>query len=104
MLWSTASWPARITRRASEPRTRWRESEAFAALWTFQTVYGKTRDATELGHPDVGRLWLTSQAFDVRGAQGQLLVVYQPEPGNASAEALTLLGTLHATSRQSSGR
>ncbi len=80
------------------------ESGAFAALWSSQTVHGKTRDATELEHPDVGRLWLTSQAFDVWGAHGQLLVVYQPEPGSASAEALTLLGALHATSRQSSGR
>jgi hypothetical protein len=52
-------------------------------------------------HPDVGPLSLVSQSFDVRGAAGQLLVVYQPEPAGPSAQALALLGTLDATRRQS---
>lgn len=72
-------------------------SETFAALWDSHTVYGKTQDATELDHPQVGPLSLAAQSFDVRAAPGQMLVVYQPEPGSPSAEALTLLGTLHAT-------
>ncbi|WP_369077006.1 hypothetical protein [Paractinoplanes lichenicola] len=47
----------------------------------------------------MGRLALASQSFDVRAAPGQMLVVYQPEPGSPGAEALTLLGALHATAR-----
>lgn len=78
------------------------ESAAFAELWDSHTVYGKSQDATELDHPEVGRLSLTSQSFDVRAAPGQILVVYQPEPESSSAQALTLLGTLHATGRQQS--
>ncbi|MEV4347699.1 helix-turn-helix transcriptional regulator [Actinoplanes sp. NPDC049596] len=75
------------------------ESEAFAALWSSQAVYGKSQDPTELVHPAVGPLSLISQSFDVRGATGQLLVVYQPEPGSPSTQALTLLGALDATRR-----
>ncbi|WP_305787915.1 helix-turn-helix transcriptional regulator [Symbioplanes lichenis] len=76
------------------------ESGTFAALWSAQTVYGKSLDPIELVHPDVGPLSLMSQSFDVRGATGQLLVIYQPEPGGPSARALTLLGTLDATRRR----
>ncbi|WP_250007596.1 helix-turn-helix domain-containing protein [Actinoplanes sp. M2I2] len=75
------------------------ESDAFAALWSSHAVYGKTQEATELLHPDVGPLALVSQSFDVRGAPGQILVIYQADSGSRSADALILLGALHATSR-----
>ncbi|ROS75488.1 helix-turn-helix transcriptional regulator [Cellulomonas sp. PhB143] len=72
-------------------------SEEFATLWSSHDVHGKTRDGKELLHPDVGHLAVTFQTFDVRGATGQQLVVYQAEPGSPSAHALALLGSLHAT-------
>ncbi|MER5727323.1 helix-turn-helix transcriptional regulator [Streptomyces sp. NPDC002138] len=72
-------------------------SAEFAALWTSHSVHAKTRDAKELLHPDVGPLALTFQTFDVRGAPGQQLVIYHAAPGSPAAQALTLLGALHAT-------
>ncbi|MFD3873202.1 hypothetical protein [Streptomyces sp. NPDC058623] len=45
---------------------------------------------------DVGPLSLTFQTFDVRGASGQQLVVYQAEPGSRGAQALALLGSAAA--------
>lgn len=75
-------------------------SAAFSALWQAHTVRGKTRDAKQLDHPDVGPLTLTYQAFDVRDAPGQQLVIYHAEPGSPSAEALSLLGTIDATKRR----
>ncbi|MGW8724571.1 helix-turn-helix transcriptional regulator [Streptomyces sp. NPDC055808] len=74
-------------------------SPEFARLWDSHAVRGKTRDAKEFFHPQVGALSLTYHAFDVREAPGQQLVVYHAEPGSPSAQALSLLGSVHATSR-----
>ncbi|MEU6479214.1 helix-turn-helix transcriptional regulator [Streptomyces sp. NPDC047017] len=75
-------------------------SAAFRRLWAQHAVRGKTRDAKQLLHPDVGPLSLTYQSFDVRDAPGQQLVIYHAEPGSPSAHALALLGSLHAGGRQ----
>ncbi|MFE0027666.1 helix-turn-helix transcriptional regulator [Amycolatopsis sp. NPDC059021] len=74
-------------------------SEEFRALWDSHQVRGKTLEPKQLVHPDVGPLTLTYQAFDVRDAPGQQLVVYHAEPATPSARALALLGSLHATTR-----
>lgn len=79
-------------------------SADFARLWEAHTVRGKTQDAKHVLHPDVGPLTLTYQAFDVRDAPGQQLVIYHAEPGGGSAQALDLLGSIHATQRQSEPR
>jgi transcriptional regulator with XRE-family HTH domain len=81
-------------------RTLTEASEEFAELWQSHTVRGKTYDAKELVHPEVGPLSLTYQSFDVRGARGQQLVIYHAEPGSRSAQALALLGTISVTRRQ----
>lgn len=72
-------------------------SPEFTRLWNSHTVRGKTRDAKNLHHPAVGPLALTYQAFDVRDAPGQQLVIYHAEPGSLSAQSLSLLGSVQAT-------
>lgn len=77
-------------------------STDFTQLWSAHEVRGKTQDSKHLVHPEVGPLTLTYQAFDVRDAPGQQLVVYQAEHASPDARALDLLGTLHATANQPS--
>lgn len=75
-------------------------SAAFRKLWAEGQVRGKTLDAKELVHPEVGALSLTAQAFDVRDRPGQQLVIYQAERGSPSDRALKLLGSLTVTRDQ----
>ncbi|MEU4671118.1 hypothetical protein AB0F91_24835 [Amycolatopsis sp. NPDC023774] len=51
-------------------------------------------------HPAVGRIVLDYRMFDVRDASGQYLLVGIAEPNRASADALALLGSLHAVADQ----
>lgn len=71
--------------------------EAFQSLWQDQTVAGLARAYKVFVHPAVGRIELTYQTFEVRDAPGQQLLVGTPAIGSASADAVALLGTIHAT-------
>lgn len=76
-------------------------SQAFADLWTGKDARGKTREAKTFVHSAVGSMTLEFNAFDVRSAPGQQLIVYGAEPGSSSDHALKMLGALEATSRVS---
>ncbi|MGW4244756.1 helix-turn-helix transcriptional regulator [Nocardia sp. NPDC004722] len=71
------------------------DSVEFAELWHSYTLCVATAEPREFRHPDVGLLRLTYQSFDVRGAAGQRLMLYQPEPG-PTVDALLRLGTRSA--------
>lgn len=90
--------------RAHNPRLRelvtrlWETSEPFREFWNTYDVRGRTFAAKRFQHPDVGLLELSYQAFDVRGSEGQQLIVYKAERGSRSAGSLRLLASLAAPS------
>lgn len=69
-------------------------STEFRELWSKHDVRGKSLETKRFLHPQVGELTLRMQAFDVRSAPGQELVVYHAEPATRSADALSLLSAL----------
>jgi transcriptional regulator with XRE-family HTH domain len=72
-------------------------SEDFRRLWARHDARRKCLSVKTFDHPEVGRLTLKMQTFDVRSTPGQELVVYDAEPGTPAADALALLGSLAAT-------
>jgi transcriptional regulator with XRE-family HTH domain len=79
-------------------------SGEFRDLWARHEAQGKTLAVKTFRHPEVGETTLRMQAFDVRSAPGQELVVYHAEPGSRAAESLRLLGTIAATGRAGAER
>ncbi|MFC8358502.1 helix-turn-helix transcriptional regulator [Streptomyces griseorubiginosus] len=72
------------------------KSADFRVLWARHDVRAKTREAKLFHHAQVGDLELHYESFTVNSAPTQQLVVYQAEPGTASADTLALLGSLSA--------
>jgi transcriptional regulator with XRE-family HTH domain len=67
------------------------QSPEFAELWARHEVKGKTQQAKNLAHPEVGALEVQFSAFTVNGAPHQQLVVYQADPASATAAAFAEL-------------
>lgn len=72
-------------------------SPEFRRIWARNDARGKNAESKTFVHHQVGELTLHMQAFDVRSAPGQQLIVYHTEPDSPSAQAVRLLGSLAAT-------
>nr|WP_246328594.1 helix-turn-helix domain-containing protein [Curtobacterium pusillum] len=72
-------------------------SEDFRRLWARHDVRPLGGGTVRMWHPEVGDLELRREKLGIGGTDGQLLVVHHAEPGSPSARALTLLGSLAAT-------
>ena len=66
-------------------------SPEFCDLWARQIVRAKTNELKRYIHPIIGPVMLMYQAFDVRNAPGQQLIVMQPERGTDAVEQVEQL-------------
>lgn len=73
-------------------------SAEFGRIWRGHEAHGKRLERKRFQHREVGALDLQMNAFEVKAAPGQELVVYHAESGSPSADGLALLGTLAASS------
>lgn len=90
---SLGRWPD-SARLAEVVRVLHANSAEFSKLWADVQVIGKTRTEKLVQHPDVGRLELIMQSFEVLAAPGHEMVVYQTPPGSASSDRLSILGSI----------
>jgi transcriptional regulator with XRE-family HTH domain len=69
-------------------------SEDFRRMWARHDVRGRTRAPVRFHHPHVGDVITTMEVLSIDSVPGQKLIVFQPEPGSPSEDALALLDTL----------
>jgi MmyB-like transcription regulator ligand binding domain len=69
-------------------------SERFRKLWARHDIRTRAGGPTQLNHPQLGELTLHGEKLAIGGSPGQVLVVFNAEPGSTSAEKLALLGSL----------
>ncbi|MEU0878235.1 helix-turn-helix domain-containing protein [Lentzea sp. NPDC005914] len=63
----------------------------FRSLWDRHDVRPSRDEVKRFDHPDAGRLILRRQTLTIGGAEDHVIIVYQPEPGSSSADALARL-------------
>jgi transcriptional regulator with XRE-family HTH domain len=83
----------RLTDVIGELATR---SPEFRERWASHEVYRHSAGAKTLHHPLVGELALTFEVMTFPADEGLVLLVYDAEPGSATADALQLLASWEA--------
>ena len=68
-------------------------SETFRTLWARHDVVPWQGGAVTVHHPQVGEITLYREKLAITGTDGQLLVVYHPQPGTGDADKLALLAS-----------
>jgi transcriptional regulator with XRE-family HTH domain len=68
-----------------------RADSAFRTMWDNHDVRRTRNEIKRFDHPSVGRLTLRRQTLAISGAEGQVIITYQAEPGSPSADALARL-------------
>jgi hypothetical protein len=63
----------------------------FRSLWASHDVRPSRNELKRFIHPSVGPLVLRRQALSIAGAEDQVIITYQAEPGSASGDALARL-------------
>jgi transcriptional regulator with XRE-family HTH domain len=63
----------------------------FRSLWADHDVRPVRNELKRFVHPAVGPLSLRRQALSIAGAEDQVIITYQAEPGTASGDALARL-------------
>jgi hypothetical protein len=63
----------------------------FRRLWAWHDVRPTRNEIKRFDHPEAGRLVLRRQTLTIAGTDDQVIIVYQPEPGSPSADALARL-------------
>jgi transcriptional regulator with XRE-family HTH domain len=86
----------RATADPRDPRTAalvadLRPHDEFRSLWDRHDVRPSRDETKRFDHPDAGRLTLRRQTLTIAGAEDHVIIVYQPEPGSATADALKRL-------------
>jgi transcriptional regulator with XRE-family HTH domain len=74
-------------------------SEHFRALWDRHDASQASTDIAHFHHPVVGRFDLRFEALEILGTNGQLLLIYYPEPDRAATTAMRELRKLALKAR-----
>lgn len=75
-------------------------SEEFRVRWAAHPVHLHSGGVKLIQHRDVGRLELMYDSLPIAAAPGLTMLVYTATPGSSSADAIQLLASLAATSRE----
>jgi hypothetical protein len=78
-----------------------RESPEFRRCWDRHGVFEKTAGRKLLDHPDVGRLELEYESFEIAPLSGQTLIIYTAPPGSATAKRMAGLDAVNVPAGRS---